>query len=371
MSIKFERLLGRLFDSLIESSPWESFLREMEDYLDCQSCALLLRTPTRDKSGLLISHDVGLSAPQAIFEAFQNSPLPTTPDGRIYILSKLVSGEEDNKGQGRYFETIRQVGTVDLMAVSLTDPQTSITMRFYAIRSTGSECFGDKEKAALNRLMPYLNTAVTIYSRIIYHQKQLYVSTEAASQLGIGLIALNSDGKIMMKNAVADSILKQKSDFFIRGGRLHCVDKQGEKAIRDHLRNLKEGVIDEQGADYFQLPSPEDKDPRWSVMLSPFTMPAEFNDDFPNVVSVMIRDANQGVSISIEQLKSFFSLTPAEAQLTKCLVQGESLAEAATKLNRSRSTVRVQLAAIFSKTSVHKQHQLISLVLNHVNKLRF
>jgi len=251
VSIKFERLLGSLFASLVEPSPWESFLRQMEQYLDCQSCALLLRTPTKEESGLLISRDVGLSAPPAIFEAFQDSPLPTIPDGQIYILSKLVSEEQGRKSHSRYFETIRQVGTVDLMTVSLTDAQTSMIMRFYAIRSTGSACFDAKEKAALQRLLPYIQTAVIIYSRLVHHQKQLYVSHEAASQLGIGLIALNSDGKIMMKNAVADSILQKKYDFYIRGGKLRCADKYGQKDIHDHMRKLRKGVIEQRETDYF------------------------------------------------------------------------------------------------------------------------
>jgi len=90
-------------------------------------------------------------------------------------------------------------------------------------------------------------------------------------------------------------------------------------------------------------------------------LPDELRGDDEGGYSVIL---HRRTPISAPQISKLLGLTPAESELAKLLVQGDSLSEAAEKLNRSRATARVQLAAIFDKTGVHKQHQLISHILH-------
>ena len=54
-------------------------------------------------------------------------------------------------------------------------------------------------------------------------------------------------------------------------------------------------------------------------------------------------------------LRLMFDLTPAEARLTRRLVEGQSLSVAAAGLNIRESTARVHLRAVFAKTGVSRQ----------------
>jgi DNA-binding CsgD family transcriptional regulator len=69
------------------------------------------------------------------------------------------------------------------------------------------------------------------------------------------------------------------------------------------------------------------------------------------------------------QIWSLYHLTPAEERLATLLAQGESLKEAAEGLGISRNTAATQLKSVFQKTGVHRQSDLVRLVLGGVGSL--
>ena len=63
-----------------------------------------------------------------------------------------------------------------------------------------------------------------------------------------------------------------------------------------------------------------------------------------------------------DEIGQAFDLTPAESRLAALLATGTSIASAAERLRISRETARNHLKAIFSKTGVHRQSELVTLV---------
>ena len=61
-------------------------------------------------------------------------------------------------------------------------------------------------------------------------------------------------------------------------------------------------------------------------------------------------------------LQAAYRLTPAEARLAQALSSGTSLAEAASRFAITAATARSQLKAIFAKTGVSRQSDLVRLV---------
>lgn len=58
-----------------------------------------------------------------------------------------------------------------------------------------------------------------------------------------------------------------------------------------------------------------------------------------------------------------YALTPAEAALVSALAHGQSLAGYAEAKGLSVFTVRAQLKAVFAKTNVHRQGELVALFM--------
>lgn len=78
-------------------------------------------------------------------------------------------------------------------------------------------------------------------------------------------------------------------------------------------------------------------------------------------VDLMPRDLNV--------MASRYELTAAEAEVTRLLAQGNSLATIAQTTGRTMATVRSHLKSVFMKTGTHRQVELVVLVNACVNSL--
>jgi DNA-binding CsgD family transcriptional regulator len=61
-------------------------------------------------------------------------------------------------------------------------------------------------------------------------------------------------------------------------------------------------------------------------------------------------------------MRDFYSLTAAQAKVASAIYNGQSIGEAAKKLNISINTARTHMRNIYAKTGVKTQTELISLL---------
>jgi DNA-binding CsgD family transcriptional regulator len=78
---------------------------------------------------------------------------------------------------------------------------------------------------------------------------------------------------------------------------------------------------------------------------------------------VFVSDPAPMVETPPEMLQQTYGLTLAEARLAGLLVAGHSLEEAVFALGTSLNTVKTQLRGLFTKLDVHRQSDLIRLLL--------
>jgi|HubBroStandDraft_4_1064222.scaffolds.fasta_scaffold1013422_2 DNA-binding CsgD family transcriptional regulator len=70
-----------------------------------------------------------------------------------------------------------------------------------------------------------------------------------------------------------------------------------------------------------------------------------------------------GFGLSICAAGHTFGLTAAEGRLTVMLLQGTTMKEASKNLKVSPNTAQSQLKSVFSKVGVHRQAELIRVLL--------
>jgi DNA-binding CsgD family transcriptional regulator len=90
-----------------------------------------------------------------------------------------------------------------------------------------------------------------------------------------------------------------------------------------------------------------------------FTMPS-----LRGVSLVSIMDLDSKPKIDVVGLQKIFNLTAAEARVAISICNGDGLADIAESHNVSIGTIRNQLKAIFSKTGVNRQPDLVRVVYN-------
>ncbi len=75
---------------------------------------------------------------------------------------------------------------------------------------------------------------------------------------------------------------------------------------------------------------------------------------------ILVNGPGRNGDSSDSLLQHIFGLTPAEARLTRMILDGRSPGDAATMLQVSVSTVRTQLSAVLKKTGAQRQSDLVS-----------
>jgi DNA-binding CsgD family transcriptional regulator len=364
MARSLVRLLDTLYASILDEPPWLAFLEALERYLPCHHCTMVLRKPREGDPGVLVAAAESLPAVAALQQQhFRDSPFLELPEGRVCVLT----GQELRTRHPCYYDYIRQYSrATDLIGLDLREPSTGMTFRLRGARVDGEPPFGSRERTALEALIPRLRTAIALYARIALQQYQLSVLDETASQLAVGSMVIDEQGRLLIRNMVADRLLLARDGFHLRDGVLHCNAAKEERALRALLQSVRSDPAGLAGEHSLRVP--RSREGRfWSVLLRPARARPGIDEKASATLLVLLRDAGHRPEVSDAALVELFGLTRAEAALAVRLVKGESLNEAAAALGISRHTARAQLASIFARTGMHRQPQLVSHILGTLN----
>ena len=175
----------------------------------------------------------------------------------------------------------------------------------------------------------------------------------------VGAILLDRRGRIVSMNARAASICDRV--FYVRGGQLTPRDRDMEAAFGRTLQGVSAA------AHAHEIPSDSPialRCPDGSSFLAratPLVGPAI--DVFMRAQILLLLTPLQVTGFeSADRLRHVFGLTRAEARLAARLAVGDDLASAAEHLGASQGTLRGYLKAIFRKTGVKRQSELVGLL---------
>ena len=105
-----------------------------------------------------------------------------------------------------------------------------------------------------------------------------------------------------------------------------------------------------------------DDQPACAIHLLPLKRGARDVFGWDGVLMLLAEAANASVP-GADLLRVLFDLTPAEARLTRHLLEGRMPVEAAALMRITEATARVHLRNVFAKTGVRRQVELVRLLL--------
>lgn len=360
MARSLVRLLDTLYASILDDPPWLGFLEALERYLPCHHCTMVLRKPREGDPGVLVAAPESRPAVVALQQQhFRDSPFLDLPEGRVCV---LTAQEMASRHPGYYAYIRHYSRATDLIGLDLREPSTGMTFRLRGARIDGEAPFGSSERAALDELTPRLRTAIALYARSALQQYQLSVLDETAGQLAVASMVVDEEGRLLVKNMVADRLLAARDGLHLRDGVLHCNEAREERALRTLLARVRGDSATLAGEHAIKVRRSQAQR-YWSVLLRPTRPRPGIDERACATVLLLLREAGHAPAVSDATLVELLGLTRAEAALAVRLVKGESLNEAAVALGISRHTARAQLASIFTRTGVHRQPQLVSHIL--------
>lgn len=337
---------------------------------------------TRSDAVALLVHDVETGDPEYV-SGFQMAPehlqgfvaavrsgkLPpwiiSMPLGRVIPSSSAMS-DWDFSRSAFYNEAIRPQGMFYGFAVkplSVRNHRVFLT----AGRRRGSRDFEQAQLRAMQILVPHIVTALKVGKRLAGLDLRTKAASAAVDTLDTGLILVDAEGKILFANQVAEELLALNEVLCLKEGRLHLSAPEPDAALHFTLGTCAAATIAFFRTKQMIEVAREDRTPL-QLSVTPFpndslntSLPA-VGDSCPAAI-ILIADPEKERAAWKMQLRKEFGLTSAEAELALEIMKGDGREAAARRLGISVATVRTHLLHIFDKTGVHRQAELVRLLL--------
>ena len=195
--------------------------------------------------------------------------------------------------------------------------------------------------------------------------------SQAINRLSVATLVLDDTGAVLQLNDVAREMLKLSDGLKLVGGRLEANYPSDNRNLHKMIREAAEAheagrPSESREALSIARPSGEVS---LGVVVEPVPSMEWAEGKGQPAVMVYIRDAVGRSQVDARIAKDLFNFTPAETALALELANGLSLEEAAENLGIMRNTARAHLRAIFSKTGVRRQAELVRVMLNSVVSL--
>jgi DNA-binding CsgD family transcriptional regulator/PAS domain-containing protein len=367
---RLDSLIESVYQGPLEAVPWKSFLHDFREALGSSAVTLILRPPTKEDAGLLLTEGLASEDWTRSYQAhhFALDPFVDLPTGEVMTLDELVPREV--LIQGDFFKYFLEPVDVHHVIGFDTRDDDGVEARLRAARRRSDPAFGTPEKKLCKRLVPHLRRAVQIHARLNRVESERDLFADAIDHLAIGAIVLDEYARVLHCNHAAERLLGQGLGLAVAEGRL-CASQHAETRM---LRALVERVLHERGLGRASLVHGlclhgSSGNSQLNLVIRPVPL-AEWSEGRAcPAVAIFVGNPDESPRVPCRLLRELFGLTRAEALLATTLAAGLSLDEASRELEVSRNTARAHLRAIFSKTGVTRQADLVRLILRSAASL--
>ncbi|AQZ96454.1 helix-turn-helix transcriptional regulator [Halopseudomonas phragmitis] len=364
---EYDRLLADLYDSAIDDHSWSRFLSRIQSLMQANFVTLILRTPQDSDKGLMIViGDVeGQGSITYITYPYTETPFVNTPVNRVFTVTDVMSKTAWRASD--YFKSFCEPqGVFHVMGADIS-PSSGGIFRFRITRPESMPDFSEQEKRFCAGLIPHMGRALHIHGLLGHRESLSSLYSQAIGRLSIATLVLDESGRILEDNQTARSMLEHNDGLKVVAGRLEASypgdNKRLYQAIRAALQAEPSGPAPLSEALSVSRPSGQVS---LGLVVEPVPQQEwEEGGGRPRVI-VYVRDAVGKSMLSAAMTRQVFGFTPSEAALAMELANGLSLEDAAQSLGIRRNTARAHLRAIFSKTGVRRQTELVRLILNSV-----
>jgi DNA-binding CsgD family transcriptional regulator len=186
----------------------------------------------------------------------------------------------------------------------------------------------------------------------------------ALDQLTLGIALLDGGGRVRYVNRIAQAIIAEGDGLSVRGGRCVAARSDDTAALRAAINRA---LTLREGASVF-LARPSGKR-ALALLIASTSLEVPSLASSPPAALVVITDPERGCVPPKERLMQAYGLTPAEAALVRCLLQGHDVAATAEQLRITLETARTHLRRVLLKTGTHRQSDLVRLLLREVGAI--
>lgn len=359
---EFSNLLARLYAGIEGEQPWRRFLEALAGWMDSTYATLIITAPGKSRPATFVtpgsSPDFDANYMQSLFA---DDPFQGLTDGVVTSYAEFMAGLPDD-AFAEYRNVMAETGFDQVLGIDLHFGGRTIggrsddgryEARFRLSRHNALPDFTREDRARLQTLAPHLRIAVGLYEKLQFAGAQHGVFHATAQGLGLALVVLDRNRRIVSSNALADDILEDAEGLRRRSDELVLADPTHQRVIADLLAGTARA-----GLARFRIERPGHGD----VVVTARPLDVSTIHTGAGALALFIARPGPEASADPQALRDLLGLTLAEARLAAVLAEGQGLVEAARRLGIAHNTAKAQLRSVFAKTGVHRQAQLIALL---------
>jgi DNA-binding CsgD family transcriptional regulator len=211
-----------------------------------------------------------------------------------------------------------------------------------------------------------LQRALPIYEILADSERARRVAEYVIETSGTGTLLVDADGHLVSANSVAEGLMAEGGPLSITAGRVRAATTGATQEVLAAVADMAGRQSAQSDPDVYvalALPDPDRLHPL-TLIIRPGPPYGPVSAPLRRTAVIILRDPARPAMLAIADLERLFGLTRAEARLATRLADGDALEDAALALGVSRNTARSQLQAIYLKTGVNRQGDLVRLLLS-------
>ena len=342
-------------------------LDRMRTQFKANFVTLILRIPGIDDIGLmLVSGNLAVHGQLAYISYYRNlTPFSGQSVDTVFTQRDVMTDEAWVATD--YFQaSCKHQNVFHVMGADISTEQEGVFL-LRITRPESEAAFSDQDKALCQMLLPHMRSALQVRSLLGRSESMGNLYADAINRLSVATILLNDKGVVQKLNEYAQALLDRADGLKLVGDRLEASypsdNKELQKRIKDAFDARERG--DTLSGEPLSVTRPSGE-VNLGIVFEAVPNVGWLDDKDRGTLLLYVRDAVNKSNVSSSVAKELFDFTPAETTLALELANGLSLEDAAEKLGIMRNTARAHLRAIFSKTGVRRQAELVRVMLNSV-----
>jgi DNA-binding CsgD family transcriptional regulator len=348
-------VVATLFASLLDDAPWAAFLDRLAIAASAAWTTLILTPRAADQPGMILTPGadpgIGLDYTRRLFA---NDPFTGLPDGKVAHFRDFVSPAALERNAA-YRDFLSQTSSDEVLGLDVREAD-GLELRLRLTRAANQPPFEPADFQRLERLVPYLRVALRLFDRLATGETERGIYASAVAQMAVGVVILDRRGKVIRLNTRASEILAERDGIKLRDAAILLDDN-------DLARQLHARVTQSDDAALLTLRIERPSGLGDLLLIAGSANAPDYVVAGGGPATVLfLNDPVRSPRVSPDALRDLLGLTQSEAGIAADIAGGLSLADVAAHHGISPNTVRAHLRAIFNKTGVKRQSQLVHLV---------
>jgi DNA-binding CsgD family transcriptional regulator len=203
---------------------------------------------------------------------------------------------------------------------------------------------------------------------LAHQARVLEAGFNALSMLHIGLVLCSTAGKVVGANPVAEEILASRDGLEITRAGILRMTQEGKQPLTQTVQRVAGRTRAHRLASHDAVLAVERGAHRrpLTVFIRASHRARKYPGGTKGTVLIIILDSALPVRTIESELRQLFGFSSTEARLANLLMEGKALEACCQELDIRRSTGCTHLRRLFKKTRVHRQSELVGLLLKSI-----